>query len=147
MKYRLEILIDRPQGDVWKLFSDYNKIPLWQSSIVKVEPVSGTPGQVGAVSKWIYKSQEHEFFLTEKVIAREEPNHFEGVFENEFAKNTVNNRFTERGNQTLWVVETRYQFKTPIMILLGPFVKNRYVIRSQRDMERFKEWAEKVGDA
>lgn len=146
MKYRLEILINRPRSGVWKLFSDYGKIHLWQPSIVKIEPVSGIPGQPGAVSKWIYKSQEREFFLTEKVIAREEPTHFESVFENEFAENTVDNRFTEQGNQTLWVAETRYRFRTPIMILMGPFVKNRYVLRSQKDMERFKELTEKMGD-
>ena len=143
MKYKLEILVNKPRANVWNLFCADEKISQWQPSIVKIELVSGSSRQPGAVSKWIYKSREREFFLTEKVIACDEPSHFESVFQNEFSENRVDNRFMEQGDQTLWVAETNYKFKTLIMMLLGPFVKNRYVVRSQRDMERFKELAEK----
>ncbi len=144
MKYRLEILIDKSLAEVWNLFCDYEKISLWQPSIIKIEPVSGIPSQPGAVSKWIYRAKEREYFLTETILSREEPTHFENIFRNEFAENSVNNVFTEQGrDQTLWVAETKYNFKTLLMIILGPFMKNRYKVRSKRDMERFKEMAEK----
>ena len=144
MKYRLEILIHESRTEVWNLFCDYEKIRLWQPSIIKIEPVSGRMGQIGAVSRWIYKANDREYFLTETILSREEPSHFENVFRNEFAENSVNNVFTEQGmNQTLWVTETEYKFKTLLMFILGPFMKNRYVVRSKRDMERFKELAEK----
>ena len=144
MKYKLEILIDKPCAEVWKLFCDQEKINLWQPSIIRIEPISGRTGQPGAVSKWVYKANEREYSLTEKVLSREEPSRFESIFENEFAENTVNNRFTEQGKgRTLWVAETSYKFKTLTMTLLGPFVKKRYVIRSKRDMERFKEMLQK----
>src|SRR5215216_4501162 len=145
MKYKLEILIDKPCAEVWGLFCDHEKINLWQPSIIKIEPVSGRTGGPGAVSKWIYKANEREYSLTEKVLSHEEPNRFESVFENEFAETIVDNRFTEWGrNQTLWVAETKYKFKTLLMILMGPFMKKRYVSRSRRDMERFKEMLEKA---
>jgi len=145
MKYKLEILIDKPRAEVWGLFCDHEKINLWQPSIIKIEPVSGRTGEPGVVAKWIYKANECEYSLTEKVLSREEPNRFESVFENEFAENTVDNRFTERGrDQTLWVAETKYKFKTLLMILLGPFMKKRYEARSRRDMERFKKILEKA---
>ncbi len=144
MKYRLEILINRSHTEVWNLFCDYDKVHLWQPSIIKIEPVSGRTGQVGAVSKWIYKANDREYFLTETILSREEPNHFETVFRNEFAENSVTNVFTEQGSgQTLWVAETNYKFKTLLMSILGPFMKNRYIVRSKRDMERFKEMVEK----
>ena len=144
MKYKLEILIEKPRPEVWKLFCDQEKINLWQPSIIKIEPISGRTGQPGAVSKWLYKSNEREYSLTEKVLSREEPNRLESIFENEFAENTVNNRFIEQGeDRTLWVAETKYNFKTMTMKILGPFVKKRYVIRSKRDMERFKEMLQK----
>lgn len=144
MRYKLEVLIEKPRAEVWKLFCDQEKINLWQPSIIKIEPISGRTGQPGAVSKWIYKSNEREYSLTEKILSREEPNRFESIFENEFAENTVNNRFIEQGeDRTLWVAETKYNFKTTIMKILGPFVKKRYVTRSMRDMERFKEMLER----
>lgn len=145
MKYKLEILIDKPRAEVWKLFCDHEKINLWQPSIIKIEPVSGRAGGPGVVSKWIYKANEREYSLTEEVLSYEEPDRFESVFENEFAENTVDNRFSERGrDQTLWVAETKYKFKTLLMIMLGPFMKKRYMARSKRDMERFKEMLEKA---
>jgi hypothetical protein len=144
MKYRLEILINKSRAEVWNLFCDYEKISLWQPSIIKIEPVSGTTGQIGAISKWIYKASDREYFLTETILSREESTHFENVFRNEFAENSVNNIFTEQGmDQTLWATETKYKFKTLLMIILGPFMKNRYKVRSKRDMERFKELVEK----
>ena len=144
MKYKLEILINKSRAEVWNLFCDYQKISLWQPSIIKIESVSGISGQPGAVSKWIYKAKEREYFLSETILSCEESSHFESVFENEFAENSVNNVFAEQGrDQTLWVAETNYKFKTLLMIILGPFMKNKYVVRSKRDMERFKEMVEK----
>src|SRR5215211_3100240 len=103
MKYKLEILINKPRAEVWELFCDHEKIRLWQPSIVRIESVSGGTSQPGAVSKWIYKAKEREYFLTEKILAFEAPDHFESIFENEFAESTVGNRFTEQGQfQTLW---------------------------------------------
>ena len=144
MKYRLEVLINKSRTEVWNLFCDYEKISLWQPSIIKIEPVSGRTGQLGAVSKWIYKANDREYFLTETILSREEPNHFEDVFRNEFAENFVDHHFKDKGNdQTVWVAETKYKFKTLLMSILGPFMKNRYLVRSKRDMERFKEMVEK----
>ena len=128
MKYKLEILINKSRAQVWNLFCDFEKIRLWQPSIIKIEPVGGTTGQIGAVSKWIYKSNDREYFLTETILSREEPTHFENAFRNDFAENSVNNVFMEQGtDQTVWVAETTYKFKTLLMFFLGPFMKNRYI--------------------
>jgi len=128
---------------VWKAFDNPENMKKWQKTLVSFEPVSGIPGQPGAISKLTYKEKERQFTLTEKVTYREEPNRFESIFENNFASNTVNNVFVEQGTgQTLWKVETKYKFKTLIMKILGPLVKKNYVARSQRDMERFKDMVE-----
>jgi hypothetical protein len=90
-----------------------------------------------------YKQQEREFSLIEKVTGREEPNRLDGAYENEFADNTISNQFIAQENdQTLWVVETEYKFKTLVMKILGPAMKKNLVKRTQRDMEWFKELVE-----
>lgn len=143
MKFKLELLIDKPRSDVWNAFDDHEKMKIWQPSLIKTEPVSGDAGQAGAVSKLTYSENGREFSLTEKITQRNEPASLHQLYENQFADNTIKNTFIEQGSeQTLWVTETEYKFKTLVMMILGPLLKKNYVARTQKDMERFKEMVE-----
>ncbi len=144
MKYKLELLIQKTRSEVWNAFSDSGTMKKWQPALMRIELISGTTGHPPAVSKLTYEENEREFSLTEKVMYRDEPNRFESVLENDFAVNTINNIFIEQGrDQTLWVAETKYKFKTLLMKVVGPLLKKNYVARSQRDMGRFKEMVER----
>ncbi|MEO8355374.1 MAG: SRPBCC family protein [Chloroflexota bacterium] len=144
MRYKLELLIHKTRAEVWEAFASVENIKEWQPALMRIELISGTTGQPSAVSKLMYKENEREFSLSEKVMYRDEPNRFESVFENDFAVNMLNNIFIEQGrDQTLWVAETKYIFKTLLMKVVGPVLKKNYVARSQRDMERFKEMVER----
>jgi hypothetical protein len=115
----------------------------WQPTLVSFEPVSGTPGQPGAVSKLTYSENEREFALIERITHRDELNVFDGVYENIFADHIVRNKFIEQGkDQTLWIMETEFAFKTLLMKIMGPIMKKSYLRRTQKDMERFKEMVE-----
>ena len=140
MKFRLELPIHKPRTEVWKFFSNPENAKLWQLSLTKVESIRGVPGQPSSESRWTYLENEREFSLDETVLAGEEPSQFESQFENQFARNTVKNTFMEQGdNETLWILETNYKFKTLLMKIAGPILKKNYVARSRREMERFKE--------
>ena len=144
MKFKLELPISKPRSEVWKFFVNPENNKVWQSSLQNVEVLSGIAGTPGATLKWTYEERDREFSLIEKVLHSEEPTQFESRFENEFATNIVNNTFLEQDkNETLWSLETTYQFKTLLMKIAGPLLKKNYVTRSQRDMERFKEAVEK----
>jgi hypothetical protein len=144
MKFKLELPINKSRADVWKAFGDPEKTKVWQPSLIRFEPISGTPGQPGAVSKLTYMENEREFSLMETISQRREPDLFHGVYENQFAENSIQNEFIDQGDgQTLWVMETKYTFNTLIMKILGPLLKKNYVARSQKDMERFKEMVER----
>jgi hypothetical protein len=81
--------------------------------------------------------------LIEKITHRDEPYRIDGVYENAFADNTIKNTFVEQGrDQTLWVMETEFIFKTLLMKIMGPLMKKRFVTRTEEDMKRFKEMAE-----
>ncbi len=145
MKYKTELLINKPRADVWKVFDNPENMKVWQPSLIKFETISGIQGQPGAVSNLTYKEKEREFSLLEKVIHRDEPGSLEGMYENEFADNSIRNVFIEQGtDQTLWVVETEYKFKTLLMKMLGPVMKKNFVARTEKDMERFKQMVEKT---
>jgi uncharacterized protein YndB with AHSA1/START domain len=143
MKFKLELSIDKPRAEVWKAFDNPENMKIWQPSLINFETIEGTQGQPGAVSRLTFKENEREFSLIEEVAGRDEPNRLDGMYRNEFADNTIQNTFIEQGaDQTLWVVETEYKFKTLIMKIMGPLMKKKLVARTERDMQRFKEMVE-----
>jgi len=143
LKFKLELTINKPLAEVWKAFDNIENMKKWQPTLVKFEPVSGIPGQPGAVSKLTYEEGGREFTLIEKITHRDEPNSFDGVYENKFTDNIIRNKFIELGkHQTVWAMETEFRFKTLIMKITGPLMKKNFVARTQKDMGRFKEMAE-----
>jgi len=143
MKYKLELTLNKPRTDVWRVFDDPNNMDKWQPTLTKIERLEGMAGQPGSVATLTFKSGEREYSLIEKVTYREEPTRLDGFFVNEFAINTIKNTFLEKSiNETLWKTEVEFKFKTILMILMAPFVKKRFVANTQRDMKRFKEWVE-----
>jgi hypothetical protein len=145
VKFTLETIIHKPRADVWRAFDNIENIQKWQPSLTKHELMEGTPGQPGAVSKLTYAESGREFSLLEKIIHRDEPNQLDSLYENNFADNTIKNKFIEQGSdQTLWVTETEFTFKTFLMKIMGNTLKKNYIKRTQRDMQRFKEMLEGV---
>ena len=48
--YDCEILIDKPLAESWAVTQDEGKLAEWLDGFQRVEHISGTPGEVGAVS-------------------------------------------------------------------------------------------------
>ena len=144
MKFALELPLQKSRDEVWKAFDNPENTKIWQPSLVNFETSSGIQGQPGAVSKLTYKEGKREFSLIEKVTYRAEPDRFDVIYENEFADNSVKNTFViVNDNETLWRMEVEFKFKTLIMKLIGPSMKTNYILRTERDMQRFKEFVEK----
>jgi uncharacterized protein YndB with AHSA1/START domain len=144
MKFTLQLPINKPRIAVWEAFDNPENMKTWQPSLISFNRVSGVQGQPGAVARLTYEENGRQFALIEKVTRREEPQRLDGVYENDFADNIVKNEFIEQGkDQTLWVVETEFKFKTLIMRILGSIMKKNFVARTKRDMDRFKEMLER----
>jgi len=143
MKFKLELILNKPRAEVWQTFTNPQNMIKWQTSLTKSELISGTQGQPGAVTKLTYEEGAREFLLIEKITTRDEPNQYDVVYENEFTDNPMRHSFKEQGdNETLWIVEAEFKFKTFAMKLLGPLLKKNFARRTQKDMERFKEFLE-----
>ena len=143
MKFTLELPINKSRAEVWKAFDDPENMKKWQTTLVSFEPVSGTAGQSGAVSKLTYEENGRKFALTERVTHRDQPHRLDGVYENNFTENLVRNTFIEQGkDHTLWVLETEFAFKTLVMRIIGPLMKKNFIARTQKDMEQFKKMVE-----
>ena len=148
MIFKLELTINKPRSEVWDLFTTPENMKKWQPLLIKIEHISGTPGQPGSISKLSYEEGGREYSLIEKITHRDELNQFDVIYENEFTDNPVGNSFIELGdNETLWIIEAEFTFKTSTMKLLGPLLKKNFVRRTQKDMERFKELMENPQEA
>jgi hypothetical protein len=144
MKYKLDLIINKPRSQVWQVFNDPEKIKRWQPSLVEVRLLSGTQGQPGAESRLTFTEKEREFSLVETITQRQEPECLEQRYENQFAINTVRHQFAARGpEETLWIAETEYCFKTLLMKIMGPLYRKNLAARTRRDMEHFKKLVEK----
>ena len=132
MKFKLETIINKPRLVVWQAFDNIENMQKWQPTLTNHELLSGTLGRPGAVSKLTYKEGEREFTLIEKVTHRNEPSEFDGVYENDFADNLIKNKFIEQGkDQTLWIIETEFKFKTLVMNIMGNVLKKNYIKTGQ----------------
>lgn len=148
MKFSLELPIKKSRAEVWNAFDNPQNMSKWQPSLKKFENVSGTSGQPGAVSLLTYEEGPREFSLTEKITYRVEPERFDGVYENDFADNSIKNTFIAISeNETLWKMDVEFTFKTLIMKVVGPLMKKNFVARSEKDMQRFKEMVESTESA
>ena len=46
-----EVEIDRPVREVYRVFADPETLPRWLTGLQRTEQVSGTPGEVGSVTR------------------------------------------------------------------------------------------------
>jgi hypothetical protein len=144
MKFTLVLPIARSRTEVWKAFDNPEFLKNWQPTLVKHEVIEGKQGQPGAVSRLTYLEGAREFSLMEKITFRAEPDRFDGIYENNFAEDSICNTFIASGeNETIWKAEVEYRFKTLPMKIVGPLMKKNFIARTERDMARFKEFVEK----
>ncbi|MFI6094911.1 SRPBCC family protein [Lentzea sp. NPDC051213] len=153
MKYTVSIEIALPRETVVQLLADPAQMPKWLRGLVLHEPISGTHGQVGTVSRVVMQTGNQKFEGTE-TITRREPVDLHGIpgdsvvhFEREIVGDgmwsAARERFTEAGPQsTLWRSENEYRFSGVVMRLVGLLMPGAFRKQSLQHMQDFKAFAE-----
>lgn len=142
MKFEFTIDLAAPRDLVWRAFDNPSNLLKWQPSLVSFEPVSGSPGQVGAVSQLTYRESGREIVLVETITVRREPVEFGGTYESGHGVTLLSNRFVETAaDQTRWNVETQAQLRG-MAKFMGPMLKGMIENRVRTDCQRFKSLLE-----
>ena len=145
MKYDGEIVIDLPRARVIELFDDPENLKYWQKGLESFEPISGTPGELGAKSKLVYEMNGRKLEMIETITKRNLPNEFSGTYEAKGVFNIVENFFAEDGpNRTRWSYRNEFRF-TGFMRLIGLLFGGSFKKQSTVYMEDFKKFAEGAG--
>jgi len=69
ISYDTSTLVDKPIEETWAVISDVSKVGDWIQGFVKAELVSGTEGEVGAVSNIYIEEQGTQMMMIETITA------------------------------------------------------------------------------
>lgn len=142
MKYTAEIEIKKPIDEVIALFDDPDNMSKWMEGLQSFEPISGTPGQVGAKSRLVFKMGKREIEMVETVTARNLPDELSVTYETKGIFNIVKNRFEKLSeNKTMYLTENEFQFMG-FMKIIGFLMPGSFKKQTMKYLRDFKKFAE-----
>ncbi len=138
-----EIEIDKPIADVYQAFRDPENLPRWLTGLQQTVQISGTPGEVGSVSKQIYLERGRTVEMIETITAHEPGKYFAGTLEGPGMSGTLRVDFADRdGTSTLMRFSGDIEPCGFMMSIMMPFMKGAIRKRQMGDLENFKQLVE-----
>jgi len=142
MKYTVEIEINKPVSRVIELFDSIDNMFKWMEGLEKFEPISGTPGQVGAKSKLTFKVKNRKMEMIEIITVKNLPKEFIGICEVKGARIIVKNFFHElHGNKTRYLAEQKFQLKG-FMRCIAFLMPGMFKKQLMKHLEAFRNFVE-----
>ena len=100
MRFTCTVDLDLPIERVVELYDDPANREHWQDGYLRAEPLSGTPGELGAKARLLFRQGKGEMELIETITVRNPPFEFSATYEHEHMVNTMTNRFTSLDAKT-----------------------------------------------
>lgn len=143
MKYVEHMFIERSRDRVVALFDDPNNLAKWQTGLVSMTHLSGTPGQKGAKSRLIYRMGSRTIEMIETIEDNALPNRFIATYEAEGMWNRNESHFeeTDDGN-TEWLMLCEFQPSSLFLRLLATFLPGTFKKQTRLNMDAFRDFAE-----
>lgn len=138
MKLNYEITIDAGLDTVWAAFDNRDNMGRWQRNFQSYTPVSGRPGEPGAVAELVFDEKGKTVVLRETITERREPDFLAGSYESEHGTTIIVNHFVAiDASTTRWSSWCNFTF-TGFMKFMSLFIGNVIRKRTEGDMQRFK---------
>ncbi len=145
MKFSCTVIIEKPINQVAELFINPDNLKEYQDGFLRKELVSGTPAQVGTISKMFYLQGKREIEITETVTSNNLPHEFSGFYHHIHMDNTMTNRFISLSeNRTQYDAEIEYTVLRGLMVKAMAFLfPSMFKKQVQKWLDQFKVFAEK----
>jgi hypothetical protein len=144
VKFTASIEIKQPLEKTIALWQNPENYKHWQEGFISKELLSGTAGEVGAVSLIKLDFNKDIMELTETIQVSDLPNEFKVLIEHKHMSNTMNSKFISiNDSTTLWTAEIDY-FKVtfwPAKIMMRLF-PNMFRKQGQKWSDNFKKFVE-----
>ena len=101
ISYENEITVNKSAKEAWAVMNDETNLPKWIEGFKRVEPVSGTPNTVGAVSNVYVEDQGQEMVMQETIMSVKENEHMAMNFTMDFMDMDYKMSFDEQGGKTV----------------------------------------------
>jgi len=142
MKYTSEIEIDLPVSKVVELFDSVENMYDWMEGLQSFEPLEGTPGEVGAKSRLVFKNGNRTIEMVETITVKDLPGEFSGTYEANGVWNLVSNHFDALDeNRTRYISHQEFQFKG-FMKLMALLMPGAFKKQTLKHLQAFKKFAE-----
>jgi uncharacterized membrane protein len=145
MKFELSIEIDQPPSVVYDFMMDPENLHLWLTNFVRMEHLSGEPGEPGAKAKHVYDERGRHVEMVETIISNVENQEMIADYESEYFDMRVSNYLEPKDDhKTLLSIVTEMEMKSFVMKLVGRLFKGQSEKRLAADMERLKDAIEEL---
>lgn len=129
VSYECEIMVEKPTNESWAVLQDVEKLSEWLSGFQKLEHISGSPGEIGAVSN-VYFDENGQTMVIKETISDVVPNESISMFyESDFMNMDYNLKLTSVNGQTKLtsktVAEGNGVISKSIMALIGSMLKQQ----------------------
>lgn len=125
ISYGSELEINKSVKEAWAVMNDESKTHLWLTGLKSSELVSGTVGEVGAVTKIVMAPEGAEAMeMTETITAKKENEHMGLAFEADIVSSTLDMYFTEKDGKAIVRSSAVAHGKGMIMKSLMPIMKS-----------------------
>lgn len=146
MKYTVAVEIDLPLPEVIKVFDDPDNWPKWRDGFVSAEPLRGSPGEEGSLTKLVNRVGGRDIEMTEAVENKNLPEQVTCVYAAPGywfgAWNRVTSRFRElESNKTEWELESEFRC-TGLLKVMSILTPGMFRSASLKEMNSFKDFAE-----
>ena len=143
MNYTLSNTINRPMAEVMQKFKDPEGVKHWMEGLTRIEHLSGTPGEVGAISDFYFLHKNKEMKITETILEQDLPRQIKFGYQSGMGYNEVELRFEELDAHTVKQTSNSYFEMRGLMKVFGFLMQGLFKKQSMKYMDAFKAYVEK----
>lgn len=143
IKYSAEVEIDKPIGEVFRLFQDVETRKKWMPEIKSIDSIKVTPQKLGSTYKVIVDNQGENLEVIEKIKAYIPNEKVTLQFSSKAMLKTEDFNFTEQNGKTKIVQYSTLQTNSYLLACTFPWFKSKFESLAQNYLNDFKAVVEK----
>jgi uncharacterized membrane protein len=145
MKIENSIEIDQPPPVVFDFLMDEENLPLWLTNFIRIEHISGEPGEVGCTSKHVYNENGRVIELMEEITAVKKNQMVAAKYVGaQFDMEVIYHLKSAGENGTQLHLSSDITSKGFFMKIMTPFIKKSIQKRGIQDLVNLKNAIEEL---
>lgn len=141
MRYSLSNIINKPLDVVVAKFREPEGAKHWMEGLIKIEPISGTPGEAGAKTDFTFLYKGKEMKISETILEQNFPRQIKFAYQSGMGYNEVEMIFEKLTDNTTKQTSNSYFALKGFGKIMGFLFKGMFKKQSMTYMEGFKKYA------